>query len=44
MQKTNEWIPRGKGVNWEMGTGVHTLLCIKWVTNENLAHGTRSST
>ena len=36
---------RGRGgMNWEIGTDTHTLLCIKQVTNENLLHSTGNST
>ena len=28
-RRTNVWKPRGKGVNWETGVDIHTLLCIK---------------
>jgi len=24
MQRTNVWIPRGNGLNWETGTDIHT--------------------
>ena len=26
------------GMNWEIGTDIYTLLCIKYVTNENLLY------
>ena len=46
-QRTNIWIPRGKGGerNWEIGTDRHTLLIlrIKWITNENLLCSTGNS-
>ena len=33
MERTNVWIPRGKGggggMNWEIGVDIYTLLCIK---------------
>lgn len=32
------------GTNWEIGVDVHTLLNIKWITNEDLLYSTRSST
>ena len=32
------------GMNWKMGTDIHTLLCIKEVTNENLLYSTGNST
>ena len=27
---------KGDGMNWEIGTDIYTLLCMKQVTNENL--------
>ena len=24
--------------NWEIGTGIYTLICIKWITHKNLLH------
>ena len=27
---------RGPGMNWEVGTNIYTLLCIKEITNESL--------
>ena len=38
-KRTNVWPPRGKkvgGMNWEIEIDVYTLLCIKWMANENL--------
>ena len=32
------------GINWETGTDIYTLLCVKWVTNESLLDGTGNST
>ena len=32
------------GINWEIGTNVCTLLCIKQITNENLQYSTGNST
>ena len=32
------------GMIWEAGTDIYTLLCIKWITNENLRHCTGNST
>ena len=26
------------GMNWEIGIDIHTLTCIKWITNENLLY------
>ena len=34
----------GSRMNWETGIDIHTLLCIKQVTNENLLYGTVNST
>ena len=25
-------------MNWEIGIGIHTLKCIKWITNKNLLY------
>ena len=47
MQRTNVWAPSGEsggeggggGVrNWEIGIDMYTLICIKWITNENLLY------
>ena len=27
---------RGRGMNWEVGTDMYILLCMKQITNENL--------
>ena len=37
MERTNEWKGgEGKGgMNWEIGIEIYTLLCIKWITNED---------
>ena len=32
------------GLNWEIGIDIHILLCIKWITNENLLYSTGNST
>ena len=31
---------RGGGgeMNWEIGTDMYTLICIKWITNKNLLY------
>ena len=32
MQRTDLWIPAGEGhggMNWEIGTDIYTLLCVK---------------
>ena len=41
MQRTNVWTPRGESggggwvgggvMNWEIGTDIYTLVCIKWI-------------
>ena len=28
----------GGGMNWEIGTDVCALICIKWITNKNLLY------
>ena len=28
----------GSGMNWEIGIDIYTLICIKWITNENLLY------
>ena len=28
----------GGGMNWEIGIDIHTLICIKWITNKNLLY------
>ena len=45
MQRTNVWTPRGESgwggggvMNWEIGIDIYTLICIKWITNENLLY------
>ena len=25
-------------MNWEIGIDIHTLICIKWITNKNLLY------
>ena len=39
--KEREW-----GVNWEIGIDIYILsiLCIKWITNENQLYSTENST
>ena len=33
------WGGGGGGVmNWEIGTDMYTLMCIKWMTNKNLLY------
>ena len=33
----------GRGMNWEIGIDIYTLLCIKYVTNEYLLYNTGNS-
>ena len=28
----------GAVMNWEIGTDIYTLVCIKWITNKNLLY------
>ena len=28
----------GGGMNWEIGIGIYTLICKKWITNKNLLY------
>ena len=30
----------GGGMNWEIGIDIDTLICIKWITNNNLLYKT----
>ena len=32
------------GMNWKIGIGIYTLLCIKEITNENLTYGEKIET
>ena len=32
------------GMNWKIGIGIYTLLCIKEITNENLTNGEKIET
>ena len=48
ISKTNLWLPKGKrgvggGINQELGTNIHTLLYIKWITNRDLLYSTGNS-
>ena len=45
--ESNIWTPRGESgggvggggvMNWEIGIGIYTLICIKWITNKNLLY------
>ena len=46
MQRTNVWTSRGESgggggdgaMNWEIGTDIYTLMCIKWITNKNMLY------
>ena len=46
MQKTNLWLPGGKGggINWETGIDIYTPLYIKQITNKDLPYSTGNST
>ena len=35
---------RENGMNWEIGIDIYTILCIKWITNENLLYSIENST
>ena len=39
-QRINVWMPsrKGGGVNWETGTDIHTLLCVKQISRKNLLY------
>ena len=34
---------RESGMNWDIGINMHTLLCIKYITNENLLYSIGNS-
>ena len=34
----------GRRINWEIETDIYTLLCIKYIMNENLLYSTGNST
>ena len=37
--KRGKWQGGGDdGMNWEIGIDMYTLICIKWITNENLLY------
>ena len=37
--KGGKWWGHGGGVmNWEIGIDMYTLMCVKWMTNENLLY------
>ena len=49
MEKTNLQLPREnegdkRNINWEIGTNIFTLLCVKQITNERLLYSTGNST
>ena len=46
MRKTKLWLPTGKsrGIDWEIGTDIYTLLYIKQITNKHLLYSTGNST
>ena len=33
--KGGKWLGGGGVMNWEIGIDIYTLICIKWITNEN---------
>lgn len=35
---------RGGGMNWDIGIDLYTLLCMEWVTSENLLYRMGNST
>ena len=35
---------RGRGINWEFGIDIYTLLYMKKITNKNLLYSTENST
>ena len=41
-EQTQEY-QSGRGVMWEIGIDIYTLLCVKQKTNANLLHNTGSS-
>ena len=48
VSKTNLWLPKGKcsggGINQELGVNIHTLLCIRQISNKDLLHSTGNPT
>ena len=32
------------GIHWEIGIDIHTLLCLKWITNKDLWYSTGNNT
>ena len=44
-QKTNLWLPKGKGggINQEFGVKIYTVLYIKQITNKDLLYNTGNS-
>ena len=39
-----KWERGRKGINWETGADIHTLLYIEQITSKNLPYGTGNST
>ena len=37
-------VGRGGGTNWELRIDIYTLLCMKWITNEDLLFSTGNPT
>ena len=33
-----QWGGGGGVLNWEIGIDIHTLICIKWITNKKLLY------
>jgi len=48
MYRTNAWTPSGErgqgGMTWEAGTDTYRLLCVKWITKDNVLYSTGNST
>jgi len=48
VSKINLWLPKGKcsggGINQELGDNIHTLLCIRQISNKDLLHSTGNPT
>jgi len=40
----SKWERGRKGLNWEIGADIYTLLYIKQITSKNLPYGTGNST
>ena len=37
-------VGREGGMNWEVGNSIYTLLCVKYIANDNLLYSTWNST